>query len=111
MIKRCRTRFLLYRRQILQGNIRWKALAEIYTMHSFAPFSIGNLKIFVKSAEMFANFCRIFATICRLSLNFAICWPIFAGIPPALRVVSNLVKIKCDLIFGCKIYFIFIVKC
>ena len=28
-----------YRSQILQVNPRWKALAEIYTMHSFAPFS------------------------------------------------------------------------
>ena len=28
----------LYRSQILQINTRWKALAEIYTMHSFAPF-------------------------------------------------------------------------
>ena len=27
----------LYRSQILQVNTRWKALAEIYTMHSFAP--------------------------------------------------------------------------
>ena len=27
------------RSQILQVNTRWKALAEIYTMHSFAPFS------------------------------------------------------------------------
>ena len=26
----------LYRSQILQVNMRWKALAEIYTMHSFA---------------------------------------------------------------------------
>ena len=26
----------LYRNQILQVNTRWKALAEIYTMHSFA---------------------------------------------------------------------------
>ena len=31
-------RYRLYRNQILQQNIRWKALAEIYTMHSFAPF-------------------------------------------------------------------------
>ena len=30
-------RFPLYRSQILQENTRWKALAEIYTMHSFAP--------------------------------------------------------------------------
>ena len=29
----------LYRSQTLQVNTRWKALAEIYAMHSFAPFS------------------------------------------------------------------------
>ena len=29
----------LYRSQILQQNMRWKALAEIYTMLSFAPVS------------------------------------------------------------------------
>ena len=29
----------LYRRRFSQVNTRWKALAEIYTMHSFAPFS------------------------------------------------------------------------
>ena len=28
----------LYRRRFLQVNTGWKALAEIYTMHSFAPF-------------------------------------------------------------------------
>ena len=33
-----RARSRLYRSQILQVNTRWKAL-EIYTMHSFAPFS------------------------------------------------------------------------
>ena len=32
------SRSRLYRRQNLQVNTRWKALAEIYTMHSFAPF-------------------------------------------------------------------------
>ena len=42
-----RARSRLYRSQILQVNTRWKALAEIYTMHSFAPFS--NLNFFVKS--------------------------------------------------------------
>ena len=40
-------RFRLYRRRFLQVNTRWKALAEIYTMHSFAPFS--NLNFFVKN--------------------------------------------------------------
>ena len=33
-----RARSLLYRSQILPVNTRWKALAEIYTMHSFARF-------------------------------------------------------------------------
>ena len=36
-IKSARSR--LYRSRFLQVNTRWKALAEIYTMHSFAPFS------------------------------------------------------------------------
>ena len=34
-----KARSRLYRIQILQVNTRWKALVEIYTMHSFAPFS------------------------------------------------------------------------
>ena len=46
-----RARSRLYRSQILQVNTRWKALVEIYTMHSFAPFS--NLKIFVKNRWKF----------------------------------------------------------
>ena len=41
----------LYRRRFLQVNTRWKALAEIYTMHSFAPFS--NLNFFVKNRQFF----------------------------------------------------------
>ena len=38
-----RARSRLYRSQILQVNTRWKALAEIYTMQSFAPFRIRSL--------------------------------------------------------------------
>ena len=38
-----RARSRLYRSQILQVNTRWKALAKIYTMHPFAPFSDLNL--------------------------------------------------------------------
>ena len=48
-----RARFRLYRSQILQVNTRWKALAEIYTMHSFAPFS--HLNFFVKNRQFFAT--------------------------------------------------------
>ena len=41
----------LYRRRFLQVNTRWKALAEIYTMHSFAPFF--NLKNSAKNRQHF----------------------------------------------------------
>ena len=61
-----RARSRLYRSQILQENMRLKALAEIYTMHSFAQFC--NLIFFVticqilqfykinKISEKFRNF-------------------------------------------------------
>ena len=45
------TRSRLYRRRFLQVNTRWKALAGIYTMHSFAPFF--NLKISAKNRQHF----------------------------------------------------------
>ena len=41
----------LYRRRFLQVNTRWKARAEIYTMHSFAP--CFNLKISAKKPQHF----------------------------------------------------------
>ena len=41
-----RARSRLYRSQILQVNMRWKALAEIYIMHSFAQ--LCNLIFFCK---------------------------------------------------------------
>ena len=46
-----RARSRLYRSQMLQVNIRWKALAEIYTMHSFAL--LFNLKISAKNLQHF----------------------------------------------------------
>ena len=46
-----KARSRLYRSQILQVNTRWKALAEIYTMHSYAPFF--NLKIPAKNRQHF----------------------------------------------------------
>ena len=57
-IKSARSR--LYRRRFSQVNTRWKALAEIYTMHSFAPLwnripkneeNHGGEKILVQSRE------------------------------------------------------------
>ena len=46
-----RARSRLYRSRILQVKMRLKALAEINTMHSFAPFS--NLNLFVKNCWIF----------------------------------------------------------
>ena len=48
--KLCKARSRLYRNQILQVNTRWKALAEIYTMHAFAPFSDIEIFVFRKFA-------------------------------------------------------------
>ena len=43
----------LYRRRFLQVNTRWKALDEIYTMHSFATFF--NPKISAKIVNIFSR--------------------------------------------------------
>ena len=40
-------RYRLHRNKYLHGNMRWKTLAENYTMLSFAPFY--NFKIFVRN--------------------------------------------------------------
>jgi len=48
-----KARYRLCRSQFLQENMRWKALAEIYAMHYFAPFSI--LIFCSKNAENLAK--------------------------------------------------------
>ena len=66
-----RARSRLYRSKILQVNTRWKALVEIYTMHSFAPFF--NLKIFVKNRWKFRWFLQIlrkFPEFCWILTKF-----------------------------------------
>ena len=64
----------LYRSQILQVNNRWKALAEIYKMHSFAPFLESKFEkpgkkyrslisnVSLKIAEKFPDFLQKFRT-------------------------------------------------
>ena len=49
MIKLYEARSLLYRRQILQENIRWKALDEIYKIYMFLHRS--DLNISAKSRQ------------------------------------------------------------
>ena len=54
MIKLYKARSLLYRRQILQENIRWKALDEIYKIYMFLHRSDLNI------SENFRQTFRIF---------------------------------------------------
>ena len=62
------------------------------------PFS--NLKYFVKPRWFLLIF-AFFVRFCRLIAKFVKIWAKFAGYSE-LGVVSRLVKIKCDLIFGLK---------
>ena len=63
MSKLYRARSLLYRRQILQVNIRWKALDEIYKIYMLLHRSDLNI------LEMFRQFFSHFlAKICKNSL-------------------------------------------
>ena len=83
MIKLYKARSLLYRRQILQENIRWKALDEIYKIYIFAPLRPQYFRNnFVKPFRIFrqhflkrvifqhvaSNFAQILMKFCR---NFA----------------------------------------
>ena len=63
MIKVYRARSLLYRRQILQENMRLKALAEIYTMHSFAQ--LCNLNVWLKKPKISLKFCKFFEKLAK----------------------------------------------
>ena len=53
MIKLYRARSLLYRRQVLQENIRWKALDEIYKIYMLLHRSDLNI-----SAKLYRTFSR-----------------------------------------------------
>ena len=59
MIKLDRARSLLHRRQILQENIRWKALDEIYKIYMLLHRS--DLNISENSRQLFRVFWQIFA--------------------------------------------------
>ena len=52
--------------------MRWKALAEIYTMHSFAP--VSNLKNFVKFCNFFGKFARFLLILREFLTLGAIFW-------------------------------------
>ena len=54
MSKLYRARSLLYRRQILQENIRWKALDEIYKIYIYASLGEKN-RIENEIMKMYTN--------------------------------------------------------
>ena len=67
-----RARSRLYRSEILKQDMRLKALAEIYTMHSFAQ--LCNLNFFVKNLPTFLlnlKFCKFLLDSANLA-NFRI---------------------------------------
>ena len=61
MIKLQRARSLLYRRQILQRNTRWKALDEIYKICN--PLHRSDLKISTKNVKLKNIFAKLVAQI------------------------------------------------
>ena len=63
MIKLYRARSLLYRRQILQENIRWKALDEIYKIYMLLHRSDLNIS---ENPNFSSNFFRIFGKFCKI---------------------------------------------
>ena len=69
MSKLYRARFRLYRRQILQVNIRWKALDEIYKIYML--FHRSAFKI---SAKFRQTFSRFHSFIFKMSLMFPKSW-------------------------------------
>ena len=62
MSKLYRARSLLYRRQILQENIRWKALDEIYKIYMLLHRS--DLNISEKFRQTFSHFLWRFVRKC-----------------------------------------------
>ena len=58
MVKLYKARSLLYRRQILQENIRWKALDEIYKIYMLLQRS--DLNISENFRQTFSHFSAIF---------------------------------------------------
>ena len=68
MSKLYRARSLLYRRQILQQNIRWKALDEIYKIYMLLHRS--DLNISEKNRQTFSHFRQNLPMFEIMSLNF-----------------------------------------
>ena len=74
MIKLDKARSLLYRRQIVQENIRWKALDEIYKIYVLLHRSELNISEFFRQTSSYFSaifFLQKLAIFEYSSLNFA----------------------------------------
>ena len=80
-----RARSRLYRGQILQENMRLKALAEIYTMHSFAQLL----------ESVHSSVISIFIKFCQMLLNFRQISPFFFGIFPKCSIFPKRFNFGC----------------
>ena len=66
--KLCKARIQLHRSRSLKPNTRWKALAEIHTIHSVLQISISfpeNCPDFAKRCQLVGKLYRNVASICR----------------------------------------------
>ena len=68
MIKLYKARSLLYRRQILQENLRWKALDEIYMIYMLLHRS--DLNISAKFRQTLSHFSAICLQILIIFIEF-----------------------------------------
>ena len=68
MIKLHKARSLLYRRQIVQENIRWKALDEIYKIYMLLLRSDRNFS--AKFRQTFSHFSAHFAEVRNFQIIF-----------------------------------------
>ena len=66
-----RARSRLYRNEILQVNIRLKALAEIYTMYSFALLESNLETVKSASGERCSSISILWQTFAKKLRNFA----------------------------------------
>ena len=68
MIRHYKARSLLYRRQLLQENIRWKALDEIYKIYLLSHRS--DLNFSEKIVKLFLHFSAIFCKKPKIFFEF-----------------------------------------
>ena len=92
MIKLSRARSLLYRRQILQENMRWKARDEIYKICMLLHRS--DLNILAKFRQTFSHFFDKFVKIHHFRLIFIkICSDFDENLSEFHKILSKMLNI------------------